>query len=418
MDHPAGSPRVDEPDDLRDVIALVTVRGARGTAELVIGLDEGRVIRVVGTRDVPARVKAQVEFHERTRARMSIDADELYVMDVQAVEHQPDTPGADDPLHLYGVLRGPYPESLATGVSGIEGRLATTRGPLLDGLACGFATSFVYEFGSCGNTCTHLALPIDPDPAARSVVLAFPLVAMGDDGSNESVAAQLIHDVLGAMRTDLGDDLATDPVPVPSRRAYERDLVAAGWTIKGELATHAGGKGRFASLFSPGKKQVLPKEIPLVEYVPHIAQHLARLPRWLEPARSELHARLGIKMPRPRTPTPPVPPPAPASVQQRAPSEPPPIPPPRPRATTQQGAAVRPPPVSPPPPPPIPQPARKQQPRTVAPGLTAPKPKEWIQGMVKQQRMRPAKKRSRVTSPDRDQIPDWMFDPIDHDDDK
>jgi hypothetical protein len=217
--HIRSAPRVDRPDDLRDVIALVTLHTERATEELVIGLDSGRVIRVVASRDLPARARAQREFHERTRPRLALHADELYVMDVQAVERLPDAPGVDDPLFLYGVLRGPYPEGLIDGVYGIEGQLATTRRPLLDGLAFGIERSFLYESGQCGTTCTHAALPVDV-AASRSLVLAFPLVPMGDDGSNELVAGQLIHDVLGAMRTDLGDNLAADPVPVPNRRQY------------------------------------------------------------------------------------------------------------------------------------------------------------------------------------------------------
>ncbi len=303
MHHVASASRVDAGGDIRDVLALVTLHAERITKELVIGLDLGRVIRVVETRDLPTRARKQLEHHERTRPRLAIYADALYVMDVQAVECLPDAPGADDPMFLYGVLRGPYPQGLVDGVYGIEGQLATTRGPLLDGLAFGIERSFLYESGHCGKTCTHAALPIDIG-ATRSLVLAFPLVPMGDDGSNELVAAELIHEVLGAMRTDLGDDLARDPVPVPNRRQYERDLVKAGWKIKGEMAVNRSGRGRIASLFVPARKQKLPREIKLAAYAPLVAAQLARLPGWPEERRA-LHDRLGLKAPAPPLPTPP-----------------------------------------------------------------------------------------------------------------
>jgi hypothetical protein len=256
---------VDAVDDLHDVLAAIVLRGTSeidGETRLVIGLDRGRVIRVVAMpAELGAHARAQLAFHEARRPWQVIHADELYVLDVQAVEKQPDTPGADDPLFLYGVLRGPYPEALAHGVSGIEGQLATTRGELLDGLAVGIERAFVYEAGRCGTSCTHAMLPIEISGAAkRSVVLAFALVPMGEDGSNELIAGELIADVLGAMREDLGDDLADDPVPVLDRALRERELVAAGWTIKGEIAVHAGGKGRLASLFAPSRKQRLPRD--------------------------------------------------------------------------------------------------------------------------------------------------------------
>jgi hypothetical protein len=305
---------------------------------------------------------------------------------------------------------------LFDGVYGIEGQLATTRGPLLDGLALGIERSFVYESGQCGKTCTHAALPVDVG-ATRSLVLAFPLVPMGDDGSNELVAAQLIHEVLGAMRTDLGDDLSVDPVPVPNRAQYERDLVAAGWEIKGDTALHRGGKGRFASLFAPGRKQKLPREIELAAYGPLVTAQLARLPGWPEPQRRALHHRLGLTAPdRPPLPKPPpqgsfpvhgaapAPPPPPASTRPRPTTNPPPPPRTRRRPTTNPGT-------------------RSQQPRTVAAGLTAPSPKQWIKQLV-DDHAQPGRPRSRVAHPARAAgaaIPDWMFDLIESefpDDDK
>jgi hypothetical protein len=399
---------VDAVDDLHDVLAAIVLRGTSeidGETRLVIGLDRGRVIRVVAMpAELGAHARAQLAFHEARRPWQVIHADELYVLDVQAVEKQPDTPGADDPLFLYGVLRGPYPEALAHGVSGIEGQLATTRGELLDGLAVGIERAFVYEAGRCGTSCTHAMLPIEISGAAkRSVVLAFALVPMGEDGSNELIAGELIADVLGAMREDLGDDLADDPVPVLDRALRERELVAAGWTIKGEIAVHAGGKGRLASLFAPSRKQRLPREIALAEYVPSIAAQLARLPGWQEPARRALHHRLGLTPARPpvRARPPTQPPPLPA--RARPPTQPPPIPP-RARPPTQ------PPPIPPRLRPPA-QPIPHVRPRPPAEPLPPPSPMEWIRQLI-EDHVTPERPPPRVVVPGRStgvRVPDWML---------
>jgi hypothetical protein len=429
--HAPAPPRVDRPGEIHDVLATVALHGAAGTTELVIGLDLGRVIRVVrgaAAAELPARARDQLAFHATRRPQLSIYTDELYVMDVQAVERLPDAPGADDPLYLYGMLRGPYPAAFASGVIAVEGQLATTRGPLLDGLALGIQRSFTYEYGSCGASCVHALVPADRD--ARSAVVAFPLVPMGDDGSNELVAAQLIHDVLGALRTDLGDDLASDPIPVPNRRIYERDLVAAGWTIQGDTAINREGKGRLASLFSPARKQRLPREASLPEYVPLITSQLVRLPGWPEPARSALHARLGDHGPSvPAAPVPPPPSPAAAPVRSRPPTQPPPPPPPRRRPPTPPLPGPLPhtrPPAAPPPAPPRRRTPRSpnKPPRTVAKGLTPEVGAAlWMKQLI-DEHCQPDRPPPRVTMPGRAAgatVPDWMFDMIERefpDDDK
>ena len=438
------------PREIRDVIATIVMRTAHGPTELIVGLDLGRVIRVVAASaasELPERAREQLAFHAIRRPRFAIDADELYLFDLQAVERLPDTPGADDPLYLYGALRGPYPAALAGGVISVEGQLSTSRGPLLDGLALGIRRAFVYEHGAHGARCAHVTLPADrEDPAApRAIVLAFPLVPMGEDATNELVAAQLVHDVLGALRTDLGDDLALDPVPVPSRARYERDLVRAGWKIQGDVAIHRDGKGRLAALFSPGRTQRLPREATLDDYLPLIATHLARLPGWPSPARAALHRRLGIHDPHavptaaPPRPTrrrkPSAPPPLP--VPARKPIAPPPLPAParKPTAPPPLPAPARKPTAPPPPvpaakgprtkPPPRyesaaptrpgraehkPQPTRG--PRTVARGLSDEPRLDWVKEFVDEHR-HADRLAPRVTTPARaadDSAPDWMFD--------
>lgn len=419
------APRVDDAQDIYDVLAAVVLQHRGRETKLVIGLDIGRVIRVVAMpAPLSPRARAQLDAYETKRPWLVIRAAELYVLDVQAVEKQPDTPGADDPLFLYGVLRGPYPQGVQDGVSGLEGQLASRRGELLDGLAAGIQRAFHYDSGRYGTSCIHMMLPIDPDANAESVVLAFPLVPMGDDGTNELVAAQLITDVLGAMRVDLGDDLANDPVPVIDRAQAERELTSAGWVIKGDTAVHAGSKGRFASLFAPAKKQKLPREVKLDEYVALTHHHLARLPGWPDPTRVMLHARLGVQpAPAPsRAPTNPGFVPPQLGRTRTNPGMPPPTPPlpapPRARPPTNPG--MPPPLPSPPftprnrrmtPPPPA---KRKTGPKTVMPGLTAPTPKEWIRQLI-DDHTPPNRPRSRVVTPraSGSGVPEWVLDFID-----
>ncbi|MCX5744556.1 MAG: hypothetical protein NT062_18860, partial [Proteobacteria bacterium] len=270
-----------------------------------------RVIRVVdGTqRDaLPERARAQLAFvGGRTIPR--IETEELYLLDVQAVARLPDEPGADDPLYLYGMLRGPYPAALDAGVAALEGQLATTRGALLHGLALGTAAAFHAERGASGTRCVHAVLPGGRRYGATApVVLAFPLVPMGEDATNELVAAQLFHDVIGALRTDLNDDLGRDPVPVPSRARYERELEAAGWTIEGAHAVRRAG-GRIASLFTPATKQQLPREADVDGFAALAMTQVARLPGW--PTAEVARLRTQLLLDRPFTPTrtpPPLPP--------------------------------------------------------------------------------------------------------------
>lgn len=292
------------------------------TLELIVGLDLGRVIRVIpGHRrdELSPRAKAQLAFFGE-RPKPVIATEQLYLLDVQAVERTEDEPGADDSLFLYGMLRGPYPSALDEGVVAVDGQLRTSRGAVLHGLALGTHGAFATEGGACGSRVVHAIVPGGP-VETPSVVLAFPLVPMGDDATNELVAAQLFHDVIGALRTDLGDDLANDPVPVPSRARHERELERAGWVIQGEYAVQKSA-GRPASLFKPAKKQRLPREAKLDELSQIGFAQFHRLP----PRPEIVHLRevLGIERNGAILPSPPKSAPARVALPGLPPSAPPP----------------------------------------------------------------------------------------------
>lgn len=328
-------PLIDDPSELRDVLAIVAFPATGGTREVVIGLDLGRVIRVVPLNrqdEMSPRVRAQIE-HHGVRMRPILDDAELYLLDVQAVERLPDEPGANDPLYIYGMLRGPYPQALDHGVVAVEGQFTTTRGALLHGLSVSTSMAFTTEGGASGTRCIHAMLPGDRmgESSQPSVVMAFPLVTMGEDATNELVAAQLYHDVLGALRTDLGDDLGKDPVPVASRKRYEQELVAGGWKIEGDHAVKKTG-GRLASLFSPAKKQKLPVEATVDQFASLAIADCMRIEGWPLADVMQLRRQLRLdgtysdtRAPEPMRPrqVPPAPPPSPPRAAQNKRKRPP-----------------------------------------------------------------------------------------------
>ena len=278
---PPGRPDRDDPGRLVNALAVVQV----GAAELVVGTDgEGRLRAVSGGERaaMTARVQAQLAYHEVTSpAPVGVSASEVWLLDVQVVELLRDAPGLNDPLHLYGSLRGAYPWALEREVASVEGQLTVTRSDLLGGLVAGVERAFKVEPSSAGARCIHAMVPGGP-PAemqeGRGLVLAFPLahLPIGDDPPNELVVAQTLYDVLSALRADLGDDGAA-PLPVPSRRALEAELAADGWHIDGDRAVRKKG-GIGGRLLGVGKKErTLPPQGTLEDYVTEARTVLARL---------------------------------------------------------------------------------------------------------------------------------------------
>lgn len=400
-----GAPRVDDPAWIEHVIAVVSLPPATAGGprrDLVVGVDAGHVIRAVPmteARRLPARASGELELHAQQGEALQLTTDELYLFDLQIVENVPDVPGADDPMYLYGVIRGPYPAALEAGVSGVEGQLATTRGGVLRGFQLGVPRAFRYAPSAYGSRCVPILLAGaargDGATATPGIVLAFPLAPpLGGEQeiANDLVAAQLAHDVIGATRRDLGDDLGVDPVPVPSRQAYERELVAGGWTIAGDVAKRKT-KGRFGSLFTPAATQRLPPEATLPEYCALVGPLLKRLgPPSLDQV--ALQGRVRDVNPAPVAPsrlgTAPAPP-------RSAPSLP----------VPQRASSPRP---LPPPPPAPPPPLQAHR--------HASEFSDWIEDMFRERDAQPRERArlaqpSRVHGTTRARLPDWIFDSSD-----
>jgi hypothetical protein len=282
-------PVVDDPANVEDVRCVVQLRGAHGVRELIIATELGGGVRVVeGRQALPQRARTQLAFHEVASGRvLQIDADELWTFDLQTVEMLPDAPGFNDALYVYGVLRGPFPAALDAGVSTVpvEGQLTVTRADLLGGMLDGIGNAFAYAPEPNllhGSRCVHALLPgerAEIIAAGRGVVLALPLVPgweLDRPVANDLVAAQLLYDVLTALRADLGVSSAAAPLPVPDRAALEHELRAAGWRIDGDQAVRSKG-GLLQSLLKGGERRVLPKQGTLYELAAEARAALAQL---------------------------------------------------------------------------------------------------------------------------------------------
>jgi hypothetical protein len=263
----------DDPALIEDVRGLVTLRGSRGTHELLVGTQADGALSVVehDRTQLSQRVTAQLAFHEVASGRsMTLDVAELYVFDLQVLELLMDAPGLNDAMYLYGALRGPYPATKGTPVSTIEGQLTVTRADLLSALVDGAHGAFAYRPEAHGSRCVHALLPgerADILDGGHGTVLAFPLAPAWTLESlvpNDRVAGQIFYDVLHALYRDLREPLE---LPVPSRAAVAAELVAEGFTIEGDTAVRTTRSGILGALMPDRETRTLPREGTLDEYV-------------------------------------------------------------------------------------------------------------------------------------------------------
>lgn len=214
---PSGAPPREavggEPAAIEDVRCVARVRGDGGVRELVIGTDaHGNVVVTNDRGRLGQRARGELAYHDTATSGRTLElhAEPIYIFDLQTVEMLPDAPGPNDPLRVHGVMYGPYSEYDDGAVVPVEGQLTVTRADLLGGLVDGMATAFAYSPDEHGSRCVHALLPgecADVIDTGKGVILALPLAPtwMPDCPlSNDLVVAQLVHDVLGALRADLG----------------------------------------------------------------------------------------------------------------------------------------------------------------------------------------------------------------------
>jgi hypothetical protein len=328
---PSGTPSewADDPALIEDVRGLVTLRGSRGTHELVIGTQADGALSVVDhdRSQLSQRVTAQLAFHEVASGRsVTLDVAELYVFDLQVLHLLMDAPGLNDAMYLYGKLRGPYPARPGSPVSTVEGQLTVTRSDLLSALVDGTHDAFAYRPEGHGSRCVHALLPgerADVIDGGHGAVLVLPLAqawTLESSVPNDRIASQIFYDVISALYRDLGEALE---LPVPSRAAVAAELQAEGFTIEGDTAVRTTRSGILGALMPEREKRTLPREGTLDEYVRAAGTALGKL-GVPTPETLALRRRRGVVTPAPTAaripvPTSPAPPttPPPASVERQ-----------------------------------------------------------------------------------------------------
>ncbi len=241
---------------------------------------------------------AEITSQRRRVACASADGSGLWLMAIELFEQLPDAPGVNDAVYLYGTL---YPAWDAA-VPGIRGQLTTTRADVLRGFVDGFDWAFRYppdESERVPRAC-HLLLPGDrPERLGegRGLVLAYPLVdpaLLGDHAGSDLALTSVLHDLLAALRTDLGV-AHPSPLPVPDRAAALEALRADGWEIHehDDVARRKPDSGFFGRLFADREEVALPAQATLERYAALARDALAKIPGWPSPTSRALFSRVG-----------------------------------------------------------------------------------------------------------------------------
>lgn len=242
-----------------------------------------------------------------------LDAQNFWLFHMQLLEQPADAPGLNDPVYLYGTLYGPYPDAGAEPSSGIEGQLTVTRADLLDGIVNGAMFGFrAAPEGGAGVPARtfNVLLPGDRDEEinmGRGLVMMYPLnpAEMIHTGiANEIIVSQLLYDVLSSLKDDLTRTKVNNPLrnlvlPVPNRYVMEQDLIAQGYTIKGDVALRSKlvatnqFTGVLASVFGDmaADRLELPPEGTVDDLIGIAQDCIYRLPGWPPPRTLQLRAR-------------------------------------------------------------------------------------------------------------------------------
>ena len=220
--------------------------------EWVVGAHPDGSLDLVAVEDRGALVgdlQAHLSYHEIAsggRARR-IAAEQLFLVGVQLVEQPADSPVLNAPVYLYGRMSGPFPRPPGAELPVCDGQLTVTRADVLAGLGEGEPYAFRYPSapgaGPAGRG-FHLLLPggrVEEIEAGQSIVLAYPALdpeRAAFDASNEALTVRILYDLLRGFQEEL-ERAGKAPfcrVPVPSRAEYVAQLVADGWSVKGDRA--------------------------------------------------------------------------------------------------------------------------------------------------------------------------------------
>jgi hypothetical protein len=275
------------------------LEGAHGQAtEWVVGFDDLGQLAAQPSADVAAGsgLRAQLAYHEVAGgARRVLALPELHLFALQLVEQAPQSPGVDDPVHLYGTLLGPLTPAGGIAPGAVEGQLTVTRGDLLEAAARGARHAFRHGGGAggpAGARSFHLLLPGDRSEEIErgaGVVLAYPIFAPDLHAAvpgNEFFFNQILYDVITALWTDVQTEAPPprrrpEDVPVPDRTAAVQRLLREGFVVEGDEVVRRR-KGLLGSVLGAliEDRRPLPAEGHCDGYVQLAEEALAVVPSW------------------------------------------------------------------------------------------------------------------------------------------
>ncbi|MBI2373372.1 MAG: hypothetical protein HYV07_05180 [Deltaproteobacteria bacterium] len=192
--------------------AIALLRTLLGEEIAVVTDSNGVLARVhPGARELlPSSIRAELLNQELVGRPWGVDAAELHLFSFVSIERGPDVAGLDDPVHLEGVLSGPYP-SEAPEI--LRGRLSVTRFELLAAVVRAPPLAF---HSARGFSSRWLALllaggTVEEARLGRGLVLAIPIakahLELGASG-NEDLVEDVLVELMTAMRSDAGRDSA------------------------------------------------------------------------------------------------------------------------------------------------------------------------------------------------------------------
>jgi hypothetical protein len=306
---PAASGAANPVTHALDVFVL---EGAHGQAtEWVVGFDDLGQLAAQPGADVAAGAgpRAQLAYHEVAGgARRVLALPELHLFALQLVEQAPQSPGFDDPVHLYGTLLGPLTPGGLIAAGAVEGQLTVTRGDLLEAAARGARHAFRHGGGAggpagvAGARSFHLLLPGDRGEEIErgaGVVLAYPIMAADLHAAvpgNEFFFNQILYDVITALWADVQTEAPPprrrpEDVPVPDRTAAVQRLLREGFVVEGNQVVRRR-KGLLGSVLGAliEDRRPLPAEGHCDQYVQLADEALSVVLSWPSPRARSLRA--------------------------------------------------------------------------------------------------------------------------------
>jgi hypothetical protein len=280
-----------------------------GTQDVWVGVDGAGKLSIDVAQGLSVRAQAQLSYHEVSGGRTrSVDAQNVFLFDLQLVEQAPDSPGANDPVFLYGVLYGPLPHVTGGAVPATQGQLTVTRADVLEALVNSTPYAFHYQGVGHGNAgtarprCFHLTLPggrEDEIAAGRSIVFAYPLLSIdlfSTEPMNEIPVNQLAYDLLSGFWGDLCKEeprrYGKDKIlPPPDRATLVRKLQDDGYSVDGDVASRKRPGLLGALLYD---RIDLPADGTVDTYVSLAAEALRTLPSWPDSRARALRTRVRL----------------------------------------------------------------------------------------------------------------------------